>query len=186
MTYTINHNEQFNSIEILFDGKPSESIRAALKALKFRWHGVKKLWYGYADEEAVRAAIDGQPVTVPDVNEFGVKVGDLFCMSWGYEQTNVDFFQVVHLSGSSSVRVRHVQPEMIEESANSGMSAHRTYRTNTNGAILPAVSSVFIKDNEKGDIKRVSGGETPYLKIGNHHAHLCKGETESVYESWYY
>jgi hypothetical protein len=57
MSYTIAQNEQFGSIEISFDGKPSEAIRDALKALRFRWHGVKKVWYGYADEQTVRAAL---------------------------------------------------------------------------------------------------------------------------------
>ena len=57
-TYTINHNAQFNSLEIAFNGKPSEAIREALKALKFRWHGIKKVWYGFADEQTVKQAID--------------------------------------------------------------------------------------------------------------------------------
>ena len=57
-TYTINHNEQFNSLEVSFNGKPSEAIREALKALRFRWHGVKKIWYGFADENKVKEAID--------------------------------------------------------------------------------------------------------------------------------
>ncbi len=60
MEYIIKHNEQFNSLEITFSGKPSEAVRDALKALKFRWHGVKKLWYGYSSEDAARAAIEGQ------------------------------------------------------------------------------------------------------------------------------
>ena len=59
MTYTITKNEQFNSIEISFDSKPSAEVREALKALRFRWHSVKKVWYGYATEEAARKAIDG-------------------------------------------------------------------------------------------------------------------------------
>ena len=49
MTYTINHNSQYNSVEIAFDGKPSEKIREALKALRFRWHKVSGVWYGYTD-----------------------------------------------------------------------------------------------------------------------------------------
>ena len=61
MTYTTTKNPQFNTIEVLFDGKPFEAIRLALKELRFRWHGVKKVWYGYATEEAVRAAIEGKP-----------------------------------------------------------------------------------------------------------------------------
>lgn len=55
--FTISKNEQFNSIEVSFDEKPSAAVREALKALRFRWHGVKKVWYGYADIEAVRAAL---------------------------------------------------------------------------------------------------------------------------------
>lgn len=56
--YEISKNNQFNSVEVKFDGKPSEEIRNALKGLRFRWHSVKKVWYGYATEEATRAAID--------------------------------------------------------------------------------------------------------------------------------
>lgn len=63
MEYTITRNEAFNSLEISFDGKPSEAVRDALKALRFRWHGVKKLWYGYTDEETARAAIEGADKT---------------------------------------------------------------------------------------------------------------------------
>ena len=195
MEYTITKNEQFNSVEVVFNGKPSEAVRAALKGLRFRWHGVKKLWYGYATEEAVKAAIDGNPkaapITAPTVNQYGVKVGDIFEMSWGYEQTNVDFFQVVAICGASSVRVRPVGPEMVQEEANSPMSAHRTYKTNTNGELLPFLSrSVFINDCEHGDIKRLhkSSDEngTPYIKFDHHYARKCTGETTTVYESWYY
>ena len=60
MTYAINYNHDFGSDEITFDGKPSEAVRDALKALKFRWHSVKKCWYGYGvSEETIAAAIVG-------------------------------------------------------------------------------------------------------------------------------
>lgn len=69
MTYEIRSNPQFNSNEIYFDGKPSEEVRNALKALKFRWHGAKRCWYGYASEGAIADAIIGastetEPATV--------------------------------------------------------------------------------------------------------------------------
>jgi len=57
MTYEIRNNAQFNSTEIYFDGKPSEAVRDVLKAHKFRWHSVKRCWYGYASEETIAAAI---------------------------------------------------------------------------------------------------------------------------------
>lgn len=60
MTYEINYNSQFGSYEVTFDGKPSEAVRDALKALKFRWHSVKRCWYGYGQsEESLAAAITG-------------------------------------------------------------------------------------------------------------------------------
>ena len=58
MSYTITNNAKFNSIEILFDAKPSEAVRSALKSLKFRWHNQRGVWYGYQDEATVREAIN--------------------------------------------------------------------------------------------------------------------------------
>lgn len=201
MTYTINTNTTFNSLEISFDSKPDEKIREALKSLKFRWHNAKKVWYGYAEEKALRLALGEEiPETAPEkapkaekLNKYGVKVGDLFSASWGWEQTNVNFFQVIALVGEYSVRVREVYPE-YEEEAVSGMSEYRTYKL-TNEILAPASSSVFIKDQEKGDLKRIKAGygATPeealqncYFKLDSFaNAHKCNGETAKEYVSWY-
>lgn len=198
MTYTITHNETYNSIEILFDSKPTEEIRNALKALRFRWHNVKKVWYGYSTEEAVKAAIEGKPSKQNELktktNKYGVKVGDLFSASWGYEQTNVDFFQVIALVGETSVRVREVYPQMIDETPTCSMAADRTYKLTND--LLPAAShSVFIKDQENGDLKRIKPGYQKDPEEAKKHccfyldsfanAYKCNGETETVYESWY-
>ena len=203
--YTIMKNSDFNSLEISFDGKPSDTIREALKSLRFRWHGAKKVWYGYSTEEAARQAIENAEGYKPTeakkpaakaekANKYGVKVGDLFSASWGYEQTNVDFFQVVALVGESSVRVREVNLPMIDESAVSGMSADRVYKL-TSEILPPVRSSVFIKDQENGDIKRIAPGYYANPEEANKHcsfklssfatAFKCNGETVKTYESWY-
>lgn len=57
-TYEIRNNPQFNSNEVYFDGKPCEAVRDALKALKFRWHGIKKCWYGFASDFEISRAIN--------------------------------------------------------------------------------------------------------------------------------
>ena len=51
--YTITNNDYFKSIEISFTEKPSEQIRNILKALRFRWHYTKKVWYGYANKQVL-------------------------------------------------------------------------------------------------------------------------------------
>lgn len=40
----------------------------------------------------------------------GVKIGEVFVASWGYEQTNVDFYQVIGLT-AKSVRLRAIAQE---------------------------------------------------------------------------
>lgn len=207
MTYEITRNAEFNSIEITFDGKPSEAIRSALKALRFRWHSVKRVWYGYADEatarEAIEAAADNAPQNAAQkateapkkaetVNKYGVKVGDLFSASWGYEQTNNDFFQVIELVGTSSVRVREVYPAIADSRPVSSMSEDRDVIISRE--MLPAApSSVFIKDQERGDLKRLKsyaadGVSNPQFHLSSFaDAYYCTpGQTKTVYESWYY
>lgn len=198
MTYTMTRNTQFDSLEIAFDGKPSEAIREALKELKFRWHGVKKVWYGYADEETAKAAIEGKKVAKVEKapkaekkNKFGVKIGDLFYSSWGYEQTNVDFFQVIALVGETSVRVREVCPPMISDKATGPMQADRAYQTKDLPILDPKSYSVFIKDQEKGDIKRLKsyrqdGTEPQFYLSSFANAYHCGGDVQKTYESWYY
>ena len=199
MTYTITNNTQFNSTEITFDGKPSEKVRAVLKELHYRWHSAKKIWYGYKDEETIRKALDNaensKTAASETKNRYGVKVGDIFSASWGYEQTNVDFFQVIALVGESSVRVREVHPRMIEEKPTCSMAADRTYKL-TNEILQPASSSVFIKDQEKGDLKRIKPGYHKDPEIANANcyftlssfasAYKCNSDTVTEYESWYY
>ena len=200
MKYTINHNEAFKSIEIAFDGKPSEAVRDAMKALRYRWHSVKKVWYGYSDEETVKNAIDNAENGMKDVktnktskatkateNKYGVKVGDVFHMSWGYEQTNADFFQVVALCGESSVRVVEVYPEIIKTDPTCSMAEDRTYKIESK-PMRRAERSTFIKDNTKGDIKRVTdyGNGTPCIKVRDYHATKVSEGEYTTYVSWYY
>ena len=196
-TYTITPNEAFKSVEILFDGKPSEAVRDALKALRFRWHGIKKIWYGYSDEESVRKAIENaengvkvakaEKKPIEKANKYGVKVGDIFEMSWGYEQTNVDFFQVVSLCGEQSVRVREVSPEIVRRDCVSSMSEDRYYNI-TSEILEPRSRSIFIDDQTKGDIKRVKdyGNGLPCIGISNHLATRVSVGEHKTYVSWYY
>lgn len=194
-TFKITPNEAFKSLEIAFDGKPSEAVRDALKTLKFRWHGVKKIWYGYTDEETVKTAIENAMKgikTAPKakkaekVNKYGVKVGDVFYMNWGYEQTNVDFFQVIKLVGEASVMIRHVRPEVVDTDACGPMCANYTYNI-TPELMRPDTSTVFVKDSEKGMLKRVcKSGESVYLNMTSYaNAYKIPFGIRKEYVSWY-
>lgn len=120
------------------------------------------------------------------VNKYGVKVGDIFHCSWGWEQTNEDFFQVVSLSGASSVRVRQVSLRLNSEDAVSSMSGNYSFVLPQDGEILPACNSIFIADEEKGDLHRLidDGNGSAFFKLeGRYYCRPYHGET--VYISWY-
>lgn len=204
MTATLQINNEHKGIEIVFDERPDYSTRQELKNHGFRWHNVKKLWYARQNAERIAFAqqITGntaepaeeetpaQAKETEKTNKFGVRVGDIFSASWGYEQTNVDFFQVVALVGNSSVRVREVYLPRVGEDAVSPMSADRTYKVVRE--ILPAVDSVFIKDNINGDLKRLKsyaadGISNPQFRLSSFcDAYLVTTDTITTYESWYY
>ena len=120
-----------------------------------------------------------------------VKVGDIFSASWGYDQTNVDFFQVVEIVGKCSVRIRQVHPEIIKDEACGPMCADRTYKFPTDGTLLPPCRGVFIKDTQRGDVKRVQipsygNKDQPYIKLSSFAwAYKEMNDTAKCYESWY-
>lgn len=127
----------------------------------------------------------------PKANKFGVKVGDVFHMSWGWEETHNDFFQVVELVGETSVRVKDVCLEMIEDKPTCSMAADRVFALPKNGEMMPVNGrSIWIKDTERGDLKRLKsyaadGVSNPCFNVENHLALYCQGDRIKVYESWY-
>lgn len=48
-----------------------------------------------------------------NINEL-IKVGDIFYSSWGYDQTNVDFYQVLDVSDKGTVSLREIGSEIVD------------------------------------------------------------------------
>lgn len=145
-----------------------------------------------ADEKAVvgvkaHATDQSQWSRLMPICQYGIKVGDVFHMSWGYDQTSNDFFQVIALVGKTSVRIREVS--LNYTSINQGdMYEDRIFEIPQNGQMAEyKPRGIFIKDQEKGDIKRIfnDNGGVPYFKVSHHYASLVRGKTFKHYESWY-
>lgn len=62
------------------------------------------------------------------------QVGDVFYSSWGYEQTNVDFYQVVSKKGKQTLVFREIKEE-------------QNYTGDMNGLTVPRVNE-FLDDDE--------------------------------------
>ena len=132
---TISINNQLNGIELTFAGKPAEAIREAMKDAGFRWHRQKKLWYAKINDERMALAkkLSGEnspaetaPVPVPaatsePVSKFGIKAGDILQDSWGYEQTNVEFYLVTKIISACKIELVEIgHTEVRSDSAMSG------------------------------------------------------------------
>lgn len=67
---------------------------------------------GKADRELkiAQAKLDAKAAAKAARKEatFDVKVGDVFRSSWGYDQTNVDYYQVTRMVGAQSVEIRRI------------------------------------------------------------------------------
>jgi len=100
-----------------------------------------------------------------------VQVGSIFCNSWGYDQTNVDFYQVIAIKGRTLTLREVGQSSTTKE----GMSSMSDYRT--------AVKDSFI-ENGKTLTKRVQfmKGE-PYISMNHGWCDLWDGKPQ--YCSWY-
>jgi len=112
--YTITTNETYNSTEILFNEKPDAKTREILKAMRFRWHSVKGVWYGYKTADEVTNALEnGQTPTAaarqatrPEIeNKYGLKVGDILTDSFGYNMTIVEFYKVKEILTPTTVKI---------------------------------------------------------------------------------
>ncbi|EAT0477748.1 MULTISPECIES: hypothetical protein [Enterobacteriaceae] len=44
-----------------------------------------------------------------------ISLGDIFVSIWGYEQTNVHFYQVVGVAGKSTVKLREVESREVPD-----------------------------------------------------------------------
>lgn len=98
-----------------------------------------------------------------------VKVGDLFVDSWGYEQTQVDLYQVVAKPTAKTVIVREIACETVEGSE--GMMCRN----------VRAVPNAFIGEETKKRLDNYGGFKTSSFSS----ARPTTAEA-SHYNSWYY
>lgn len=99
-----------------------------------------------------------------------VNVGDIFVDSWGWEQTNVDFYQVVAKPSAKTVIVREIASERVEGSEMShGMACD-----------VRAVPNAFIGEEQKKRIDNYGGFKTRSFSC----ARPTTADTKH-YNSWY-
>lgn len=98
-----------------------------------------------------------------------VSVGDIFASAWGYEQTNVNFYQVILLHGKKTVTVRKIRGDY-------------KYNAAMSGEVKPVINN-FISEPLKRQVKDYS--ECPLISIDTVEDAYKSDENESLYFSRY-
>ena len=116
-----------------------------------------------------------------------MKKGQIYTMSWGYDQTNNTFYRVKALRGKTQAVIQEVELKVKNTSGVSFMSADYEYDPND---YQVKERSVFITDNEKGRIVKIQNeryGDPDKPQEGFYiDYHFCRPyRGEKVYESWY-
>ena len=97
-----------------------------------------------------------------------IKVGDIFLYSWGYEQTNVEVYQVVKRT-EKMVQIREIATEVVKSV------------TSMSSKVLP------VKDKFIGEVIRkkiIDKGSSIFIKMDIGNAYQWNGE--EIFESSYY
>jgi hypothetical protein len=103
--------------------------RETYLAIAFQGESGKPLWYyTYSNPERrasqIKASIESRKSSIEHKNlkrqkrkefQHGLKPGDILYASWGFDQTNVDFYEVVAVAGKS-VAIREVESRVLSSS----------------------------------------------------------------------
>ena len=203
MNMKVNLNKALNGIELIFQEKPATEILTMLKENGFRWHRQKKLWYAKVTDERKAfvkelqkanneiISVANNTLETPTkvkakkqpLNKYGVKVGDMFCDIWGYEQTNVDFYQVVDLKGSTTVVLKPVNK-------NARMIGDMSYMVSPiKDAFLEGKYKTRLMTNGEETIQRRVkdiGNNNIYAGSGSEALSLMSDITNEINETHYY
>lgn len=181
MTNTLNATEKQINYLIKLGAKAEEIASLTIKeASKMIGQLLKKQ---KANNNKPAATKKTKEIAKPAEYQHGYKVGDILYMSWGWEQTNLDFFQVVAVT-EKSVRLVEVKMTVKNDKYHCSMSRDVAFDITT---AQPIEKSYWIKDQQKGDIKKVKYLDYYkkfYVKVNDHLLEKYNGE--EVYESWYY
>jgi len=145
--YKMEFNYRFGTVERLFE---------------FCYDYLKNL----AEFEVYKAERKAKRAAERAAAKENVTVGDIFVASWGWEQTNVDAYQVVAKKGAT-VTLREIGLKSIEGSE--GFMSDR---------VVP-VKDAFIGEEFK---KRITGRS---IKISDCQTAFPMGDRENFYRSWY-
>lgn len=104
--------------------------------------------------------------------EKAVEVGDIFAASWGYDQTNINFYQVVKVSASGkSVHVSEIRSLMAEDQSSGPYYVSvKAHQDNFKGEVFRRKVKVWSHRGNRSVSINISAGIGSAFKLENRDA----------------
>ena len=101
-----------------------------------------------------------------------LKPGHVLVASWGYEQTNVDYYQVTRLIGQTMVELVEIGRKAVYDSAMSGQCQPDTTHI-TGSPIRRKAKGTYVKINEVVSARKLEYKEVEGKRIYPSHYFSC-------------
>lgn len=116
------------------------------------------------------------PNTKPDpITEEAVTVGDIFCCSWGYDQTNIDYYEAVAVSKTGRVKIQMIDTQKIDSTQTTDVVAPvpGAYISEATGYKVPKFyecggTQCYISINSYSTARRVARDAFEALTVTHH------------------
>ena len=104
-------NSEIRYVAAIFFGRQSKPVsHYNFKTKEKRQEEINRCFASRQASQAMKKKIKEDR----DAAGRGMEVGDVLCSSWGYEQTNIDFYEVTKLVGKKSVEIRKIAQRSVE------------------------------------------------------------------------
>lgn len=107
-----------------------------------------------------------------DANEY-YNIGDIIVNSWGYEQTNIEFYKVTRIT-KRTIYVREIPKKEAENEWRGAMCSH----------VIPE-PEFFLKDSQEFPLRVNAMGDNTSLSNGKSYMYFHKWDGRPKYCSWY-
>lgn len=104
------------------------------------------------------------------------KVGQIYYDSWGWEQTNIDFYQVIESKGKS-VKIQRIASQYAPSEHQKGMSSMAAY--------VEPVQNAFIGEPILKKVNVMLSGNSHSYYLKSKHGWISPYGNRPVYSSWY-
>ena len=116
------------------------------------------------------------------MSEVKVKQGDIFYESWGCDQTNIDFCQVIEISPSGKTVLCQMMTQ--KEVPSEGLAPMSEYVMPDKLFPEDGTFRLYVRSRSNGDVSLV--GQYPYCRGDKRMGYFTKWEGRPLYQSHYH